>query len=202
VPRAGPHGQRRQDRASGLGSREAVRVDVLNIHFDRQADHLRRLANDLSAQTHLSERLSALDLKRSRYQDQQAEGLITTDELRTKLAGIEEERQALRGELDKIGGARDALTRLITRGDALLERSANGFFDQLISHGPEERRKAYLDMGLRVELDDEGNPIISGAFGTFSKEESSSTWRRTLKYPDALTARGAGLAAGPLYCPG
>lgn len=163
--------------AVGAVVRETTRTDLLRVHFDRQADVLKRVADDLAAQQRLTERLSALDLKRSRYQDQQAEGLITTDELRAKLAGVEEERQALRGELHKISGAKDALASLAARRDALIGRARGGFFGALMeSHGPEARRNAYVEMGLRVELDDEGNPIISGAFA----ELVSSSRRRCI----------------------
>jgi hypothetical protein len=39
-----------------------------------------------------AKKLAEVDSKRSAYRDQQAEGLITLDELRTKLAALEETR--------------------------------------------------------------------------------------------------------------
>ena len=39
-----------------------------------------------------AKKLAEVDSKRSAYQDQQAEGLIRLDELRTKLAALEEMR--------------------------------------------------------------------------------------------------------------
>jgi hypothetical protein len=50
----------------------------------------------------------------------------------------------------------------------MLEATQGGYFEHLTSHAgeaaSEERRRKYLDMGLRVELDENGDPIISGLF--------------------------------------
>ena len=46
-----------------------------------------------------AKKLAEVGRKRSAYQDQQADGLITLDELRSKLAALEETRTMARREL-------------------------------------------------------------------------------------------------------
>ncbi len=48
------------------------------------------------------EKIADVDRKRSAYQDQQAEGLISIDELRSKLAGLEETRKTALRELEAL----------------------------------------------------------------------------------------------------
>jgi hypothetical protein len=115
---------------------------------------------------------------RARVLDQQSEGLITMDELKSALAGIEEERTTIQGELSALDNAEVTWNQLLSMRDVLLERSRSGFFEAAMIT-PEQRHNTYRDMGLRVELDDEGNPIISGAFDLFSKVESSARRRST-----------------------
>ena len=49
--------------------------------------------------------------------------------------------------------------------DMLIDGVRNGFLDEVARDDPEERHALYKRMGLRVEQDEDGSPIISGAFG-------------------------------------
>ena len=65
-----------------------------------------------------------MDRKRSAYQDQQAEGLITLDELRTKLAALEETRSVALAELEALRSRREQIERLENDAHVLLEHYA------------------------------------------------------------------------------
>ena len=62
-----------------------------------------------------AKKLTEVDSKRSAYQDQQAEGLITLDELRTKLAALEETRAVALKELEALRARREQLEQLEAR---------------------------------------------------------------------------------------
>ena len=49
--------------------------------------------------------------------------------------------------------------------DMLIDGGRNGFLDEVARDDPEERHALYKRIGLRVEQDEDGSPIISGAFG-------------------------------------
>ena len=78
-----------------------------------------------------AKKLAEIDSKRSAYQDQQAEGLITLDELRTKLAALEEMRAVALKELKALRARREQLEQLEHNADALLEHCA-----EMVSESP------------------------------------------------------------------
>ena len=101
--------------------------------------------------------------------------------MREKLGTLDAERQAIRGELDEITGAREELRRLASQRDDLLAASYNGLFDKFVSHTPEDRREAYRKIGLMVLADRDGNLTLEGAFvGSGSARPPS---RRTSPQP-------------------
>jgi hypothetical protein len=120
----------------------------------------------------LAERLEELTSRRSAYQDQQAAGLLTFEELRTKLSAIEDERSTLQRELDAISNADAELLKLQIMRDTILERVENGFFSP--EPGPQERHDLYKQMGLRVEVDGSGNVTHSG--DVLPPEEFVGAW--------------------------
>ncbi len=155
-------------------SDERRRVELINTSFDQKTEFLRRLHGDLSSQTRLTESLAKLDRRRDGYLDQQAEGLITMEELKGKLASVAEQREAIQGELDSAKNKQDQLARLLSMRDMLVDGVRNGFLDKVARDNPEERHALYKRMGLRVELDNNGRPIISGGFGLLGKEKTFS----------------------------
>lgn len=70
------------------------------------------------------ERISEADRKRAAFQDMAAEGLITFDELRTKLAALEETREVAERELAAVRGYKESIERLERDKDAVLEHHA------------------------------------------------------------------------------
>jgi hypothetical protein len=65
-------------------------------------------------------------------------------ELKEKLAGIAEQREAIEGELASVESTEDQLARLVSMRDMFIDGVRNCF------------------------LDEDGSPIISGPFGLFS----------------------------------
>jgi site-specific DNA recombinase len=110
-------------------------------------------------------KLAEVDQKRARLQDMAAEGLITFDELRTKLAALEETRELARRELDTLQDQRDRLQELERGKTALLEHYAAMVPEGLDALSPEERHRVYKMLGLRVSVQPSGILEVSGTFG-------------------------------------
>ncbi len=95
-------------------------------------------------------KIAELERTRGRFQDMAAEGLISFDELRTKLAGLDDARQAARRELDALSERRARLAELEgDRADLL------GSYSEKASAGldlfsPEERHRTYKKLRLVV----------------------------------------------------
>jgi hypothetical protein len=96
------------------------------------------------------EKLSEVNRKRAAFQDMAAEGLITFDELRTKLATLEETRETSERELAVLKGRRESLQQMEREKDTVLEHYITLAPEALDSLVPEERRKLYNMLRLRV----------------------------------------------------
>jgi site-specific DNA recombinase len=112
-----------------------------------------------------AKKLAEVDSKRSAYQDQQAEGLITLDELRTKLAALEETRAVALKEVKALRARREQLERLEHDAEALLEHYAEMIPEALDDLTPEERRDVYKMMRLKVLIFSDGSVEVTGVFG-------------------------------------
>jgi site-specific DNA recombinase len=109
-------------------------------------------------------KLAEVDRKRSSYQDQQAEGLITLDELRSKLAVLEETRSTARRELAALKEHRERIEHLEQDANALLEHYASMVPEALDGLTPEERHRVYRMMRLKVTMYADGLAEVTGAF--------------------------------------
>jgi len=112
-----------------------------------------------------AKKLTEVDRKRGAYQDQQAEGLITLDELRSKLATLEETRAIDLEELEVLRSRREQIERLEHDAGTLLEHYAGmvpGALDNLTA---EERHSVYKMLQLRVVISADGSLEITGVFG-------------------------------------
>ena len=108
-----------------------------------------------------------------RAQDLAVEGLLSPDELRVRLAALEEARGNALRELDSLDRRGEHIMRLESDRDALLETYARAVpktFDEL---SPEERHRVYKLLGLVVlafrddvlEVRGVLNPKNLGTFG-------------------------------------
>jgi site-specific DNA recombinase len=129
------------------------------------------------------EKVSEVDRKRSGFQDMAAEGLITLDELKVKLAGLEELRETARWELDALSRRREKIEELERDKDALLETYVGMVPEALDSLTPKEHHFVYKMLRLRVALRPDAPAEVSGVFGgdlDVSKTETASGPRSPL----------------------
>jgi hypothetical protein len=97
-----------------------------------------------------AKKLTEIGAKRSRYQDQQAAGLLTLAELTEKLDHLEAERNTAQRELEV---AHDRKGRIETlEHDIAIVLALYGAFAgaDLSLFLPEERRRIYATLGLRA----------------------------------------------------
>ena len=95
-----------------------------------------------------ADKLAEGDHKRALYQDIAAESLINFDELRTKLAALEETRKTARQELAAVEGRREQLAEL--ERDRILVEYVGMVPEALDTLSAEERHQGYKMLRLRV----------------------------------------------------
>ena len=110
------------------------------------------------------DKLAEVERKRSGYQDMAAEELITLDELRKKLDGLEDARESAERELRTLEGRRERLEELERDKDAVLDAYARLTPEALDALTPEERHRFYAILRLRVVAQPDGTAQVSGAF--------------------------------------
>ncbi len=109
-------------------------------------------------------KLAEVDQKRGGFQDMAAEGLIAFDELRTRLAALEETRQTARRKLAALEGRRERIEQMERDRDILLEQYEGLAPDALDTLTPEERQEFYKILKLRVTVGVDGTLEATGAF--------------------------------------
>jgi DNA repair exonuclease SbcCD ATPase subunit len=95
-------------------------------------------------------KLPEVERKRSGYLDLAAEGLMDRDELRTKLAALEETRETAQRELAALRGRTERLQEFEQDAEAILEVYTKLASDALDVLTPEKRQRFYRVLGLRV----------------------------------------------------
>jgi hypothetical protein len=95
-------------------------------------------------------KLAEVERKRSGYLDLAAEGLMDRDELRTKLAALEETRETAQRELAALRGRTERLQEFEQDAEAILEVYTKLASDALDVLTPEKRQRFYRVLGLRV----------------------------------------------------
>ena len=101
------------------------------------------------------EELAKLERMRDGYHDQTAEGLMSTQKLREKIAVLEERRVAAERELQILEGRKEELERLERDRDAVLEHYAALAPEVLETLEPEERFRLYKILRLKVLVGEE-----------------------------------------------
>jgi len=158
---------------------EQLRAD-LDAMIELERGSVRGDADD---ETRLwADKLAEVEGKRSRYQEMAAENLITFEELRAKLAELDETRNTAERELEAMRDRRSRLEELEHDRDAVLESLVDVAPQALDSLTAEERNRFYKLLRLEVVLSPDGTLEVSGAFGDGNgvcKEEplpSSPSW--------------------------
>jgi site-specific DNA recombinase len=130
-----------------------------------------------------TDKLAEVDRKRARFKDMAAEGLIEFDDLRARLADLEETRETAQLELAALEGRREKLAELERDRDALMESYAGMVPEALETLSPEERHHVYKLLKLRVDLSADDTLKVSGALDAgataVSKTEAAPASRCT-----------------------
>ena len=111
---------------------------------------------------HWDERIAECSRLRSAYQDQQAAGLMTLEELASKLAKLEETRRFAVAELATLDAREQRAKELEADRDTLLDSYAEMVPEALDGLSGEERSRVYEMLQLEVRPDPEGYEV-SGA---------------------------------------
>jgi hypothetical protein len=165
-----------------MGNPEQLRADLERmIEWER-----RSMRSDPQKEAEMwSEKLSEADRKRSGFQDMAAEGLITFEELRAKLAELGEIRETAERELTTLKHRQRHLEELEQDKDKVLETFARMAPEVLDALTPEERHRFYKMLRLRVTAAPDGSLEISGAFG-----ENVGVCNKEPTPPDEEPSRG------------
>jgi len=144
------------------------------------------------------ERLSALDRKRDGYLDLAAEGIMGRNELRIKIAELEEDRELAEREIAAIEGRRQRLDQMERERVAVMEYYAGAVPGSLDDLGPEERHQVYKMLRLEVLAYADKSLEVSGAIlagGGKDAGEGPDGVRPNGGGFGAASARGVGLGA-------
>ena len=96
------------------------------------------------------EKLSEIDRKRSRYIDLAADGIMSRDELKAKIARLEETRETAEKELKALRTRQEKLQELQRDKDTVLEHYTTLAPEALDSLAPEEQHRLYRMLRLKV----------------------------------------------------
>lgn len=113
--------------------------------------------------------------KRSRYQEIAVNELTVFDELRDRLAALDETRKMAEEELRSLQHRTERLTQLECDRDTLLVNYAGFMPEALDALGSEERRQVYRMIGMEAHLSLDGSFDLSGDVINFSKVVISSS---------------------------
>jgi hypothetical protein len=155
-----------------LADPEKLRVGLDEMVERERAQTLGDPAKEAAA---LGKRLREIKERRSRYQEMAAAGLIDFDELRERLAGIEDERLDTERALEAIQRRAELLERLEHNRTVLLDEYAGAVPEVLGALPPEERHGVYRILRLRAILAPSGDLEMSGALApaSFCRTETS-----------------------------
>jgi hypothetical protein len=112
--------------------------------------------------------------KRRRYQDMAAEGLISFDELRSRLAELDDTRKTTERELESLRRRRDRIAELEHDG-IIMEQYAELIPAELELLAPEERRRVYSLLRLQVVPGQDGTVEMTGVIGAANSICQSQT---------------------------
>ncbi len=108
------------------------------------------------------DKLAEADRKRGAFQDMAAEGLVTFEELRTKLAELEPAREVVETKLKALRSRQGRVEEMERDRDALLRSYAEMVPEALESLTPEERHRVYRMLALRVSAHEDEALAVSG----------------------------------------
>ncbi len=148
--------------SSLLMDRERIAAG-LDEMIDREREELR---GDPDQQVKAwADKLAGVDMKRAKFQDMAAEGLITFDELRTKLSQLDETREVARREMNNLECRRERIAQLEEDKAGLLKDFAGIMPEAVATLTGETRQRIYNLLRLRVTVGVDGDVEVRGAVG-------------------------------------
>jgi site-specific DNA recombinase len=120
------------------------------------------------------EEISEVGRKRTRYQEMAAERLINFEELRARLAALEDTRKTAERELRTLQHRTERLAQLERDRDSLLESYTGVLPEAIDALKSEERHRVYRMIGMKAHLAPNGSFELSGDVMSFSKVGISS----------------------------
>ena len=120
-----------------------------------------------------TKKLEECDRLRAAYQDQQAAGLMTLEELASKIKGIEETRRLALAELSALEVREARISELERDRDALLESWSERVPEGLDSLTGQERNKVYRMLRLEVIPTKDGFEVTGALVGSLHNGTSS-----------------------------
>jgi site-specific DNA recombinase len=136
------------------------------------------------------EQLADAECKRGSFQDMAAEGLITFDELRTKLATLQETCETARRELATLEDRCNRLKDLEHDAATLLESYAGMVPEALGTLDAEERNRVYKMLRLKVSAYHGGTLEVNGSFGGDLCVSNIETWSTPYSFTTSSWIRG------------
>jgi site-specific DNA recombinase len=135
----------------------------LNAMLDLERSSMR---GDPKEETRVwADKLAEVDRKRARYQEMAAADLISFEELRSKLAELEDIRNTAEHELEALRTRGEYLNELERDRDALLDSLMNIAPEALDALSPQERHHIYRMLRLKVFANPDDSLELSGALG-------------------------------------
>ena len=125
-----------------------------------------------------ADKLVECDRKRAKYQEMFAADAMSLDELKARLAELNQVRQTAERELEALHNHAEHISELEQNRDALLDHLERVAPDALNSLTSEERHQFYKMLRLSVKVSSDGPLEISGAFGNdlaFCESETISS---------------------------
>ena len=106
------------------------------------------------------ERIAAANRQRVKYQEMAAEELITFEELRERLEGLDEAKKTAQSELESISLHRQRLEELERGAEDLVRQYATIIPETLDAISPEEKHQIYKTLKMKVLVNIEGSIAV------------------------------------------
>jgi site-specific DNA recombinase len=120
------------------------------------------------------ERIAAANRQRVKYQEMAAEELITFEELRERLEGLDEAKKTAQSELESISLHRQRLEELERGAEDLVRQYATIIPESLDAISPEEKHQIYKTLKMKVLVNIEGSIAVETVSGKATDAAQSS----------------------------
>jgi site-specific DNA recombinase len=106
--------------------------------------------------------IEKVEQMRGGYLDQQAEGIITMGELKSKIADLQERREIAERELEEVTRRQERVAKLEREAETLMEHYRFQAREGLDLFTPEDRHDAYKALGIKVIAHADGMVELTG----------------------------------------